>query len=255
MVSKTKVRALRAAFPHTLPILTGYLFLGFTLGILARTSGLPAWFPVLTACAVYAGSAEFVTVGLLSEPFHPLQTFMIILMLNARHLFYGISMLEKYRDIRGFHKFSLIYGLSDETFSVNCSADIPDDVDREWFYYYVTQLDHLYWIVGAAAGAVAGMHFPFSTEGLDFVMTAMFAVIFLEQLQKKENRPTAVIGAAVSLICLILFGADHFLLPAMLGIILCLAVGKKPIDCYYSRCTETAKPAVQADHTGNGGAA
>ena len=228
-------QALQKAFPHTLPIMAGFLFLGMTLGILMRTSGLPIWFPMLCSCVIYAGSAEFVTASLLLAPLHPLQTFLIIFMLNARHLFYGISMLEKYRDIHGRKKFFLIYGLSDETFSINCSVTVPHGIDHTAFYESVTWLDRLYWFSGCTIGALAGSFFPFPTKGLDFVMTAMFVVILLEQLQKKENIPSAVIGIAASLLSLLLFGADRFMLPAMLCILVCLAVGQKPLDAYYQR--------------------
>ncbi|MBQ7983813.1 MAG: AzlC family ABC transporter permease [Clostridia bacterium] len=235
--AKGSRRALAAALPHTVPVMTGYLFLGFTYGIFMRTSGFPVWYPILTSLLVFAGSAEFVTVSLLSEAFHPLQAFGVILMLNARHLFYGISMLDRYRAIRGLQKFYMIFGLTDETFSVNCAADIPPDVDRGQFMFWVTLLDHSYWFTGVTLGALAGTVFPFPTEGLDFVMTAMFAVILLGQLEKKENRPAALLGLGVSLLCLLLFGADDFLLPAMLGILAALAAARKPLEAYTDRLT------------------
>lgn len=215
------LRALRAAFPHTIPILTGFLFLGMAYGLQATSLGLEPWKPILTAAAVFAGSAEFVVTDLLRGTFQPLQTFLLIFIINARHLFYGVSLLEKYKGT-GWKKPYLVFGLCDESFSINCSVTVPPDIDRGWFMLFVTLLDQLYWVVGVTAGALFGAVLPFSTEGIGFVMTAMFVVIFLDRwLAEKDHRP-ALIGLGVSLGCLLLLGADGFILPAMLGILILL---------------------------------
>ena len=187
-------RALAAAFPHTIPILTGYGFLGFTYGVYANAAGFPFWYPALTAAVVYGvaalyfigwglghgdlavverysmdlygGSLEFVTVELLLSPFAPLATFFMALMIQARHLFYGLTMLDKYKGL-GWKKPYLIYAMSDETFSLTCSADPPEGVDRGWFYFFITLLDQLYWIAAALLGGLAGSLLPFDTQGLD----------------------------------------------------------------------------------------
>lgn len=224
-----KRKALRAAFPHTIPVLTGYLVLGMSYGVLITSHGFPFWFPILTSAAVYAGSMEFVTVNLLLGTFNPVQAFLMALMINARHLFYGVSMLDKYRGV-GWMRPHLIFGLTDETFSVNCSMQPPDGVDKNWFYMFVTQLNHGYWILGAALGGIFGSLLRFNTEGLDFVMTAMFVVILLEHLLKEKDRRPALIGLALPAASLLLLGADRFMVPAMAAILLALTVLRKPLE-------------------------
>ena len=211
-------RALAAAFPQTIPILTGFLFLGFTYGVYMRAAGFSFYYPMLMSLTIFAGSMEFLTVNLLLSPFQPLQVLLLTLMVNARHLFYGLAMLERYQGA-GLKKLYLIFGMCDETFSVNCTAAPPEDVDRGWFYFFVTLLDHCYWVLGATLGGLFGGVLPISTEGLDFVMTAMFVVIFLEQWRKDASHSSAILGAVLSVACLLLFGADGFMLPAMLAIL------------------------------------
>ena len=228
-LQNVKRRALAAAFPHTLPILAGFGFMGMSFGFLMRAQGYPVWFPMLMSLAIFAGSMQFVTVNLLAAPFNPVQAFFMALMVNARHLFYGISMLEKYRGT-GKKKPYLIFGMADETFSINYSAKAPAGVDEGWFMFFVTLLNHLYWFGGTAVGSLLGSVLHFNTEGLDFVMTAMFVVILLEQVQKKENRISAAVGLGMSLLCLLLFGADGFVIPAMLAILAALTLLRKPIE-------------------------
>lgn len=214
-------RAFLAAFPHTIPILTGFLFLGTTYGIYMRAEGFSFWYPLLISITVFAGSMQFVAVNLLLGAFDPIQALAMTLMINARHLFYGVSMLERYEG-SGWKKPYLIFGLCDETFSVNCSAKIPEGVDRHWFMFWVTVLDQFYWVAGSALGGFFGGRIPFDTEGLDFVMTAMFVVIFLEHWLGSQNRTNALCGLILSGLCLILFGPDRFMIPAMAAILGCL---------------------------------
>ncbi len=222
-------RSFRAAFPQTLPILAGFLFLGFSYGVYANVSGFSFLYPTLTALLIYGGSLEFVVISMLTEPFAPLQTFLAALIIQARHLFYGIAMLEKFRGT-GKKKPYLIFGMCDETFSVNYSAVIPPDIDRGWFMFFVTLLNQAYWVFGAALGGLCGKLIPFNTEGLDFIMTALFVVIFLEQWLKEKKHYTALCGLFASALCLVLFGADSFLLPAMALILLLLTVFRGPIE-------------------------
>lgn len=222
-------RSFRAAFPQTLPILAGFLFLGFSYGVYANVSGFSFLYPTLTALLIYGGSLEFVVISMLTEPFAPLQTFLAALIIQARHLFYGIAMLEKFRGT-GKKKPYLIFGMCDETFSVNYSAVIPPDVGRGWFMFFVTLLNQAYWVFGAAFGGLCGKLIPFNTEGLDFIMTALFVVIFLEQWLKEKKHYTALCGLFASALCLVLFGADSFLLPAMALILLLLTVFRGPIE-------------------------
>ena len=227
---KNKLRkAFVTAFPHTVPILAGFLFLGMTYGIYMRVSGFSCWYPMLMSLTIFAGSMEFVACNLLLGAFNPLQAFLMTLMLNARHLFYGISMLDKYKGT-GRKKFYLIFGMCDESFSINYTADIPEDVDRGWFMFFVSLLNHCYWFLGATLGAVFGSFIRFDTKGLDFVMTAMFVVIFMEQWMKDKNHIPALLGIGLSLLALLLFGADRFIIPAMLAILLSLTAVRTPLE-------------------------
>lgn len=207
-------RAFASAFPATLPVMAGYLFLGMSYGIYMKTSGFPFWYPALTSLVIFAGSMEFVTVNLLLGAFDPIQAITVALVLNARHLFYGLSMLEKYKGT-GWKKPYLIFALTDETFSVNCSSTPPQDVDRGWLYFLISALDHSYWLLGAALGGIFGTFLRFNTEGLDFVMTALFVVILLEHLLTATDRTSALLGMGSSILSLLVFGADGFMLPAM----------------------------------------
>ena len=187
-----------------------------------NASGFSFLYPMFMSLTIFAGSVEFVAVSLLLGSFNPIQALAVTLMLNARHLFYGISMLDKFRGL-GWKRIYLIFGMCDESFSINCTARIPQDVDRGWFMFFVTLFNHLYWFAGATLGGVFGSLLHFDTEGLDFVMTAMFVVIFLEQWGKEKNHISSLLGLAVSLVCLLLFGADGFLIPAMLAILALLS--------------------------------
>ena len=225
MQKKKEVRkkAFRAAFPHTIPIFAGFWFLGMTYGIYMNVSGFSFWYPMLMSLFIFAGSMEFVAVNLLLGAFDPLQALAMTLMINARHLFYGISMLDRYRG-QGWKKIYLIFGMCDESFSINYTAEIPEDVDSGWFMLFVTLLNHFYWFFGATLGGVFGSFIHFNTEGLAFVMTAMFVVIFLEQWMKEKKHISAVVGILLSLLCLTAFGADNFVIPAMLAIFVSLTL-------------------------------
>lgn len=226
---RVKIKALKAAFPHTVPVLAGFLFLGTAYGIYMRVSGFSFLYPMLTALAVFGGSLEFVTVTMLLGTFAPLRTLLMALLIQARHLFYGIAMLGKFKGV-GKKKIYLIFGLCDETFSINCSAEIPDGVDRGWFMFFVTLLNHFYWVSGATLGGLVGSLLTFNTDGLNFVMTAMFVVIFLEQWMKEKQHITAVVGVVISAVCLVIFGADSFMIPTMACILLALTALRKPVE-------------------------
>lgn len=222
-------KALKAAFPHTIPIFAGFWFLGMTYGIYMNVSGFSFLYPMLMSMTIFAGSMEFVTVNLLLGAFNPIQALVMTLMINARHLFYGISMLDKFRET-GWKKPYLIFGMCDESFSINYTAHIPADVDKGWFMLFVTLLNQCYWVFGATLGGLFGSLIRFDTEGLDFVMTAMFAVIFMEQWMKDKNHIPALLGLGLSLLCLLAFGADGFLLPSMAAILLSLTLVRKPLE-------------------------
>ena len=229
MKTNVKMKALKCAFPHTIPIMTGFLFLGMSYGIYMHVSGFSFWYPMLMAMTIFAGSVEFVCVNFLLGAFDPLQAFIFTLILNARHIFYGISMLDRFKGM-GWKKIYLIFGMCDETFSVNYTADIPQDIDPGWFMFFVTLLNQIYWVLGATLGGLFGPLITFNTEGLDFVMTAMFVVIFLEQYLKDKNHLNSYIGLGVSLLMLLFFGADNFMIPAIAGILICLSAARKRME-------------------------
>lgn len=223
--------ALKCAFPLTVPVLTGYAFLGITYGLLMRTSGFPVWLPWITSLVIYTGSMEFLMTDILLSSFNPLSAFATALMVGARHIFYGISMLEKYSHM-GWKKFYLVYTTSDETFAVNYSAEIPDEIDRGWFYLWVSFLDQMYWFAGSVTGSLAGGFIKTDFKGLDFVMTAMFAVIFMNQWFQDgtgfrgffKDHLSEITGVLCSAAALAVFGPDRFIIPAMVLILVCIAL-------------------------------
>ena len=224
-----RLHALKAAFPHTVPIFAGFWFLGLAYGIFMNVSGFGFWYPLLMSLVIFGGSLEFVAVTMLLGAFAPLQTLAMALILQARHLFYGVAMLEKYRGL-GWKKPYLIFGLCDETFSINCTAEIPEDVDRGWFYFFVTLLNHLYWVSGSTIGGLVGSLLTFDKEGIEFVMTAMFVVIFLEQWKKEKRHDSALLGLGASALCLLVFGADAFIIPSMACVLVLLTALRRPIE-------------------------
>lgn len=229
-------RAAYVALPHSLPIFAGYGFLGLAYGISMTVHGFNPLYTLLMSTFIFGGSAQIVAISLLTSGFDPLNTFVVNIVLSARHLFYGISMLEKYKGL-GFKKLYMIFGMVDETFSINYSANPPEDVDRGWFMFFVTLYDHLYWIVGSTVGAIFGTLINFNTEGIEFVMTSMFVVIFLGQWEKDKNHFSSLSGLLLSAICLMIFGKDNFIIPSMIAILIALALSKG----YLERKDGTAK--------------
>lgn len=226
---RVRWRAFKAALPNTIPIFAGFWFLGIAYGVYMHVSGFSFVYPCLMALTIFGGSLEFVAVSMLLSPFAPLTTLLVALMIQARHLFYGIAMLDKFKGL-GWKRYYLIFGLCDETFSINYTAKIPPDVDRGWFMFWVTALNQFYWVSGSTLGGLLGGLITFNTEGLDFVLTAMFVVIFLEQWLKEKKHYTALIGLGVSALCLVLFGADRFLIPSMCGILVLLVGLRQPLE-------------------------
>ena len=188
--------------------------MGIAYGLLMNKSGFSFYWPMLMAMTIFCGSVEFVAVKLLLSPFNLVQSFVIALFICARHLFYGISMLDKFKGM-GWKKFPLIYGMCDETFSVNYTARVPQGVDHGWFMLWVTVLDYTYWVTGAALGGIFGTWVSFRTKGLDFVMTAMFVVIFMEQWMKEKRHAASIMGIVISAVCLVIFGSNNIVVPSM----------------------------------------
>ena len=219
---------LRYAFLKTVPVMVGYLFLGAAYGILMKVNGFGLVWTVAVSLFVYAGSLQYAGVSLLAAAVHPLYALAMSLMINARHLFYGLSVLDKYRNIKGCKPY-LIFALTDETFSVICNEEPPEGMDKASVYFWISFLDQIYWVAGSVLGCLAGSILTFNTEGLDFALTALFVVIFTDQwITKKDHRP-ALTGLLVSAACLAVFGADAFIIPAMVGI-LAVIVGLDRVD-------------------------
>lgn len=222
-------KAFKFAFPKTLPIFAGFWFLGMSYGILMRVKGFSFVYPLLMSMTIFGGSLEFIAVSMLLSTFAPLQTFLVALVIQLRHLFYGVSMLEKYKGT-GWKKPYLIFGMCDESFSINYSTEIPEDIDKGWFYFFVTLLNQIYWVTGATIGGLLGNLITFNTEGLSFVMTAMFVVIFIDRWLKEKQHISSVIGLGVSLLCLVIFGNDSLMIPTMICIVVMLTLFRKPIE-------------------------
>ena len=210
-------KAAIAAFPGTLPVLAGYVVLGFGFGLLLQSKGYHFLWAVLMSLTIYAGSMQYVTVDLLANGAGLVSAALMTLMINARHLFYGVSMLIRYRDM-GKAKPYLIFGLTDETYSLVCGTEVPDGVDAGKYYFLVTLMNQCYWVIGSAAGALFGQAIPINTTGVDFAMTALFTVILTDHLLKQESRIPSIVGLGISLICLVVFGQNQFLIPSMAGI-------------------------------------
>ena len=218
-------KAFSYAFPLTIPIGVSFVFLGIGLGLYGISQGLPAWLPPVIALVVFAGSMEFVTVSLLLAPFDPIGAFILTLLINGRHIFYGLSLLEKYGD-KGWKKWPLILGMCDESFAINVSTTLPDDVDKGWFYLHVPWLNYVYWSVGTLLGGVAGTLLSFiNFKGIEFVLTALFLVIFLEMLlsaTKVQPIYFGIAGVILAIIALLVVGKTASMLTAMFGmLVLC----------------------------------
>lgn len=211
------------AFPRTIPVMAGYLFLGAAYGILMNVNGYGFWWTLAISIFVYAGSLQYLGVTMLVTLVHPLTALFMSLMLNARHLFYGISMLKKYSGVKRYKPY-LIFGLTDETFSVVCHEQIPERLQKDRVYFWITLLDQGYWVLGSALGAIAGSFITFDTTGLDFALTALFVVIFADQWKQREGHRPAVIGVAASVLCLVLWGEQAFIIPAMVAIMAALMI-------------------------------
>lgn len=217
----------KKAFTDTIPVLTGYLALGAGFGIIMSTQGYEWFWSPIMAITMFAGSMQYVAVDLLVSGAGFFTVALTTLMVNARHLFYGISLVDKYKDL-GWEKYYLIFGLTDETYSLVCStSDSVEPKDRKLYYGLVTLMDHCYWITGCTIGAVLGHFITFNTEGIDFVLTALFISIVVDQWMGTKKHSPAITGFAASAACLLIFGADKFLIPAMLTIMAALLLMRR----------------------------
>lgn len=220
-------KTIKAALVDTLPVLTGYLVLGFGFGIIIKVNGYSLLHAFLMSLLIYAGSMQYVAIGLFTGGASLVTVALTTLMVNARHLFYGISMIDRYKNT-GARKPYLIFALTDETYSLVCS-DNPNisEKNRKDYYLFVSLFDHIYWITGSVLGVVVGSLVKFNSEGIDFALTALFVTVFLEQWLTTKKHAPAIIGVVVSVVCLVIFGRESFLIPTMLIIALLLCLYKE----------------------------
>lgn len=218
---------IRKAFIASVPVMAGYIVLGAGFGIVLETKGLGLIWAVAMSVFIYAGSMQYVAIELITGGASLITTALTTLMVNARHLFYGISMVDKYKGA-GKKKPYLIFALTDETYSLVCSDESVKDVNNKYLYYFtVSLLNQIYWITGTVIGSLSGRMINFSTEGIDFALTALFVTIFTEQWISEKNHGPAIAGLASSILCLIVFGKDNFLIPAMCCIVAVLGFMRK----------------------------
>ena len=212
----------KTAFKDSIPVMAGYIVLGTAFGVLLADKGYGFIWAFVMSFTIYAGSMQFVAINLLTSCASLISAAIMTLLVNARHIIYGISMIEKYRDT-GKVKPYLIFSLTDETYALVCRGN-PENTDSKKYYLYISALNQCYWIAGSIIGTLIGSAVTFDTAGIDFAMTALFTVIFVDQLLHSKNVIPAIIGIVCSVICLIIFKAQNFLIPSMLIITLSLFI-------------------------------
>ena len=222
---KNMISSIKAAFPFTIPIFLGWIFVALTYGVLMSNLGYNAWWAMLFSAVCYCGGMQIAAIPMMSAGFGPAQMLLMSYLVNFRHTFYGIPLLEKYKHAGALKPF-LVYTLADEQFSISVSAKKPENVEDKYFYFGIHLLGFAYWIGLTGLGGVIGGLITFDTTGLDFVLTAMFVALFMQQWKQKENRPACVIGVAVTLLCRVIFGTSMFLVPALLGMLLIFWIGR-----------------------------
>ena len=221
-----KRQTLKVAFRDTVPVMTGYLFLGCGFGILLNEAGYGLWWSVAMAIFMYAGSAQFLAVSLIANRTDLFSVAIATLLLNARHLFYGISLLDTYKGT-GIKKPYLIFALTDETYSLVTQNQPPEGVKKSTYCFLVSLFDHIYWIAGCALGSLLGTAIPMNFKGVEFVLTALFVTMLTEQWLSSKKKFPILIGGIATVLCLVIFGKDIFLIPSMALIAILLTVSQK----------------------------
>ena len=218
----------KSAFPQTLPVLAGYVSLGIAFGILLQDVGYGVIYAFLMSLFVFAGSAQFLCVELLVANATLPQVAFLIFLLNFRHFFYGLTMITHYRNVK--NKWYLIFGLTDETYALLSANKIPSTVEKSDFYFAVTFLNHIYWISGSVIGSLVGALIPFDMTGIDFAMTALFAVLVVEQWKSHSKHFPAILGFSVSILSILIFGAENFIIPTLIIICVILLLVKNQLE-------------------------
>ena len=222
-------KTFKRAFRDSLPVLAGYLALGIGFGVLLQSKGYNFLWALLMSCTIYAGAGQYAAVDLLSSGASLITTALMTLLINARHFFYGFSLLDKYKGT-GKAKPYMIFGLTDETYSLVCTAKLDDTINHKKYYFFLTALDQLYWITGCTLGALLGEFIPFNSTGIEFAMTAIFVVIFVEQWMSTKEHLPAILGALTTLVCMFVFGKQLFIIPSMLLIAIELVAFRKKLE-------------------------
>ena len=207
-------QTIRFAVYKSLPVLLGYVFLGFAFGLLLQEAGYSFWWALLSSVIVYAGSIQFVLVDFLSGGTSLPVIAVMTLLINSRHAFYGLSFVEKFRRMKTYPY--MVFSLTDETYSLLCSLKTPEGVDEKKAMFFISLFDQLYWIGGSVLGGVLGQLLPFDMTGIDFAMTALFVTIFVDQWREARTHLPAVIGLISSVVCLLIFGGNNFILPSLI---------------------------------------
>ena len=222
-------KLIKTAFIKSLPVMAGYVVLGIGFGILLKKAGYGVFWSFLMSFSIYAGSMQYVAISLLTSGASLISAALTTLMVNARHLFYGVSMIEKYKDARKKKPY-LIFALTDETYSLLCGDDYPEGEDPHWYAFFISVFNQFYWVAGCVIGSILGAMITFNTAGIDFAMTALFVTVFVEQWLTTKNHLPAIAGLVCSVVCLLIFGSDSFLIPTMISITLVLAFCKNVMD-------------------------
>lgn len=226
---KGKYKHIGFAFGKTIPVMLGYLFLGMAFGLMLQDAGYSFLWAFLISVTVYAGSMQFVLVTLLTGGVSLVYAALMTLFINGRHIFYGLSFVEKYKKMGRAYPY-LVFSLTDETYSVLCGTSVPEGMDEKKVFFWISFLDHCYWISGSVLGGLAGQYITFDLTGIDFCMTALFVVIVIEQWQEKETHISTIIGAVSGIAFLLLFGAERFILPALLCAMLALMLNFRRVE-------------------------
>lgn len=226
---KGMLGAFRAALPRTLPVLAGYLVLGIAFGLLLNSIGLGVFWAAAMSILVYAGSAQFLAVSLIGASASLPQVALLTFLLNFRHFFYGLSMVSRYQGV-GKRKLYLAFALSDETYAILAGALPPAQVDPADYYFAVSLLDQCYWVAGSLIGATVGQLITFDTTGVDFAMTALFVVLAVEQWKSARRHAPALFGVCCGVVCLLIFGPDLFLIPALAAIVALLLLFRRRLE-------------------------
>lgn len=224
-----KRKLLKTVLLTTLPVMAGYLAIGIGFGILLKINGYGLWWAIGMSVFIYAGAMQYVGVSLLSGGASLLTVGLTTLMVNARHLFYGITMIDRYKGA-GLKKPYLMHALTDETYSLVCDGKVPEGVNAHIYYLLVSAFNQAYWVIGSIIGSLIGSVIPFDTAGIDFAMTALFITVFIDQWKNTKQHSPAIIGVCIAVLCLLLFGQEHFLIPTLLAITAVLTLLRKKLE-------------------------